>query len=1107
MPPSLEEDEYEEEVDETIDRNALDQDEEGSDDEDFGLDDLSSDPEEEEKNEDHRRTKKKTKRNQFVETEALVGDDEEDEEESRYTRRRRSGRASREEEDEEEDDFIEEDESELLEAQQTYSRLLAERRAHPRALADVDDQTLAKEAEEETQRIKSLYGRSSAAAARAAAAAEEQGFLPETFLTPTVQDPKLWMVRCRPGKERLLAFNMMRRYLTMTASADLSAEAVPKIFSVVVREPLLKGFIYVEAFTKQEVLTFCERMPNCWSSSITLVPINEMPEVLRPSERYQSSTSGSGAAHGLKSGAWVRIKRGKYANDLAQVLAVDEGEDGLAIARLRLLPRLSFGKGGGGHGAAVTERPSAQLFNPVEVAERARLLGIPGPTRSSTPGYWMFGGEYFKDGFLEREIKATGVEVQTMLPTLDELEVFGGFSAVDAGSATDAAILFIERGSSVLVTEGELLGRKGIVEDIIDEGEIALVSFDQQTTLSVPMKSLRKIFQIGDSVRVLRGTSAGTVGLVTRVQGVRVTLFSQSSKSEFEVLARDLGPSEASNSEDNMYGRSGSKAAIFGRPENITFAIEELVMLAGHGPGLIVKIDTSSKEPFFIIDSHSILCERIKETSIQKLRPSKFAMDSVGAVISIGDTIQMLHGASQNLTGRIVSIYRSTIWVALAQPFPIIAVRASSVILANGGGTKILNLPPSAAMRQQKGASSRRLRGRTVLVREGPYKGLTALVKELEHQGQVAWIELHTNSKRVSVPVSALSEVDSKGDSQGHPGSYGQQKGFSTPSGFPMVGSNAGFATPAGLERSGWRTPGAANAGFRTPGGAGGGQFDLGSRTPGYFGATATGGAGGGDRTPAYFGIGDRTPSGFAMGSRTPSAGFGAAEGWRTPASGGFLGGTVGARNANLEGGSGTPTWQQGTGTPTWQQGSGTPTWQQGMSPWGAAPPMSGAVSPWGRGSMQSSQGHGTPSSSWNSHNFSGGGGMTPLSATHRVDDSNDDANFEASWARPSLHVMALINGVMKSAIVTGHCSGSLIPIESIEEPKIVSEVPPSQLRLQRPVKKDRVVVLAGDHLKTTGILVGIDGADAIVRVDAPSSQNASGFIIVPALLVGKLGT
>ena len=429
-----------------------------------------------------------------------------------------------------------------------------------------------------------------------------------------------------------------------------------------------------------------------------------------------------------------------------------------------------------------------------------------------------------------------------------------------------------------------------------------------------------------------------------------------------------------------------------------------------------------------------------------------------------------------------------------------------------------LATPPPPLPRE---LSSRRLRGRTVLIREGPYKGLTALVKEIEQRGQVAWVELHTNSKRINVSVSVLSEVEDRGDVQGYLGSSAQQKGFATPGGLAMAGSAAGFATPAGLERSGWRTPGAASAGFRTPGGSSGGQFELGSRTPGYFGSAV-----GGDRTPGYFGIGDRslgdrtpsgflmgsrTPSGFLMGSRTPSAGLGVTDGWRTPASGGFLGSAVNSQRSHASGvdtGDSTPTWKQGGSTPAWQQGgSTTPAWQQGMSPWGTAPSsMSGAVSPWGRGNMTPGQGHGTPASPWSSQGFSSGGRVTPLSAIHRADGGDDIITFEASWACPSLHVIALIDGVMRHAVVTGHASGSLVPIESIEEPKIISEVAPSQLRLQKPVKKDRVVVLAGDHLNTTGILVGIDGADAIVRVDAPSSRSASGFIIVPALLVGKLG-
>ena len=73
----------------------------------------------------------------------------------------------------------------------------------------------------------------------------------------------------------------------------------------------LKGYIYVEAFKQQHVKQAIEDIGNLrigrWQQ--LMVPIREMTDVLRV---VKDTT-------GLKQGSWVRIKRGMYKDDIAQV--------------------------------------------------------------------------------------------------------------------------------------------------------------------------------------------------------------------------------------------------------------------------------------------------------------------------------------------------------------------------------------------------------------------------------------------------------------------------------------------------------------------------------------------------------------------------------------------------------------------------------------------------------------------------------------------------------------------------------------------------------------------------------------------------------------------
>ena len=86
------------------------------------------------------------------------------------------------------------------------------------------------------------------------------------------------------------------------------------IRSVVAPEHV-KGYIYVEAFKQTHVKAAIDGISNLrmgtWSQQ--MVPIKEMTDVLRVVKE----------AAGLKVKQWVRIKRGVFKDDLAQVDYVD----------------------------------------------------------------------------------------------------------------------------------------------------------------------------------------------------------------------------------------------------------------------------------------------------------------------------------------------------------------------------------------------------------------------------------------------------------------------------------------------------------------------------------------------------------------------------------------------------------------------------------------------------------------------------------------------------------------------------------------------------------------------------------------------------------------
>ena len=149
----------------------------------------------------------------------------------------------------------------------------------------------------------------------------EQGRLPD------VKDPSLWIVKCLIGTERECAMKLMRKFLV-----EQHKEEPMQIKSVIAPESA-KGFIYVEAFKKTHVKQAVEGI-NFLRSGIyeqTMVPTNEMKDVLRVIKTTQQ----------LKPGAWVRLKRGVYKDDLAQVDYVEAAQNQVSV---KLIPRIDYNK-------------------------------------------------------------------------------------------------------------------------------------------------------------------------------------------------------------------------------------------------------------------------------------------------------------------------------------------------------------------------------------------------------------------------------------------------------------------------------------------------------------------------------------------------------------------------------------------------------------------------------------------------------------------------------------------------------------------------------------------------------------------------------------------
>ncbi|KAL0972825.1 hypothetical protein UPYG_G00195210 [Umbra pygmaea] len=144
-------------------------------------------------------------------------------------------------------------------------------------------------------------------------------------LLPGVKDPNLWTVKCKIGEERATAIALMRKFI-----AYQFTDTPLQIKSVVAPEHV-KGYIYVESYKQTHVKAAIEGVGNLrmgiWNQQ--MVPIKEMTDVLKVVKEVTN----------LKPKSWVRLKRGLYKDDIAQVDYVEPSQNTIS---LKMIPRIDL---------------------------------------------------------------------------------------------------------------------------------------------------------------------------------------------------------------------------------------------------------------------------------------------------------------------------------------------------------------------------------------------------------------------------------------------------------------------------------------------------------------------------------------------------------------------------------------------------------------------------------------------------------------------------------------------------------------------------------------------------------------------------------------------
>uniref|UniRef100_A0AAZ3SE12 Transcription elongation factor SPT5 n=1 Tax=Oncorhynchus tshawytscha TaxID=74940 RepID=A0AAZ3SE12_ONCTS len=881
-------------------------------------------------------------------------------------------------------------------------------------------------------------------------------------LLPGVKDPNLWTVKCKIGEERATAIALMRKFI-----AYQFTDTPLQIKSVVAPEHV-KGYIYVESYKQTHVKAAIDGIGNLrmgfWNQQ--MVPIKEMTDVLKVVKEVTN----------LKPKSWVRLKRGLYKDDIAQVDYVEPSQNTISLKMIpridldRIKARMSmkdwFAK------RKKFKRPAQRLFD----AEKIRSLG---GDVSHDGDFMIFeANRYSRKGFLFKSFAMSAVITEGVKPTLSELEKFEDQpEGIDLEVVTETAGKErehnLQAGDNVEVCEGELINLQGKILSV-DGNKITIMPKheDLKDPLEFPAHELRKYFRMGDHVKVIAGRYEGDTGLIVRVEENFVILFSDLTMHELKVLPRDL----------QLCSETASGVDAGGQHE-----WGELVQLDPQTVGVIVRLE---RETFQVLNMHGKVLT-VRHQAVNRRKDNRFAvaLDSEQNNIHVKDIVKVIDGPHSGREGEIRHIFRGFAFLhckKLVENGGMFVCKTRHVVLAGGSKPRdVTNFTvggfaprsPSISspmhpggggggeggggggqMGRGRGRRDNDLIGQTVHISQGPYKGYIGVVKDATES--TARVELHSTCQTISVDRQRLTTMGAKRhggmtSTHGRTPMYGSQTPmYGTGSRTPMYGSQTPLhdAWDPNNPNTPVVKPLTCSSCFRADDDFEFGYDDEPSPSPQGYGGTPN------PQTPGYPEVpspqvnpqyNPQTPGTPAMynteqyspytapspqGSYQPSP---SPQSYHQVAPS-----PVGYQNTH------SPASYHPTPSPMAYQASPSP------SPVGYSPMTPGAPSP---------------------------GGYNPHTPGSNIDQTSCD------WVTTDILVRVkdtfLDSQVVNQTGVIRSVTGGMCSVFLQDTEKVVS-ISSEHLEPVTPTKNNKVKVILGEDREATGILLSIDGDDGIVRME-----------------------
>ena len=591
---------------------------------------------------------------------------------------------------------------------------------------------------------------------------KELSDLGDQIRLPAVSDAKLWQVRCKKGKEKEAAINLLNKALFKQQEGD------PLQILSVFASNHVKDFIYVEAYSMHHVVIGIRGMHMLYENQVKLVPNNEMVEVFAMEKAQKLH---------LKPGSFVRIRSGDYKKDLAQIVSLEEHR---GRAMIRVVPRLEERgvKKQARKSGHQRIRPPCKLFNPQDFGDEAEKK-----RDGSEQGqfYYCWNGMQFYSGFLHKYMSLKSLQATDIKPSLAEIQVFQVTNQDDVQESIPLAqgrkIQFVQ-GDKVKVVKGDVKGLTGTVHTNSD-GMISIIPHVEDMSAQryeFPSADLCKFFEDGDHVMVIDGRYKGITGMVAHTAENSAGILCDVSKNMITCLCNDLKLTDEISS---------------GQTQSSNYQVTDIVSLQNDNSfGMVTKVD--SEYLTAVMNSGDTKNIWFHEISRKYSSSHNSTLDRDQNSLSRGDMVQICQSRSTlyKKIGSIKNSLRGVLFLSIPGEgeYGIVPIKSEFCLLL---GTDSRPIDEDDKRRQE-------LKHKQVLIKSGPYKGFSGKVVDVNDNR--AKVELCTSSKQIMVDVDACEILKS-----GENGITLQRQDMNrTPA---ALSPAYGLSTPAQEIYSPWDTP------------------------------------------------------------------------------------------------------------------------------------------------------------------------------------------------------------------------------------------------------------------------------------------------------------